>query len=462
MRGIDISHYNGWPFNADTNKAYDESDFVVVKATQGTNYKYLGYFKPAIDTVIADDKLAGAYHYAAGEDPIKEADYFISVVRPYLGKIILALDWEAKQNKAWKNTHWVKKFIDRVKSETNQTCFLYTNMDGIAQCKEVANKVPLWFAGYPQNKNSWSIPKWPSHYSTKPWTHYDIWQYTSGEDTLDRNLSNLTLEDWIKYAGGKVENVDVTAETIINIMEGWKGLSKKDKSHKVIIDLYNSYKPLARGYKVSYTDNYCAATVSAAFIKAHAVDLIGGTECSVQKFIDIFKRKGIWNEDGKITPKPGYIITFNWDDTTQPNDGWADHIGVVVSVKGGYITTIEGNYGGEVNQRHIKVGDGRIRGYAIPKYKVIEEKKDTSRDYILKLTADTLQGKYGTGETRKSKLGVYYADVQNVINHVEKSDVETLAKEVVNGQLGNGDIRRIILGDKYSVVQKKVNEMLNG
>lgn len=460
MRGIDISHYNGWPFNATTNKAYEDSDFVIVKATQGTNYKYVGYFKPAIDTVIADGKLAGAYHYAAGNDPIAEADYFISQVRPYLGKIILALDWEANQNKAWKNTHWVKKFIDRVKDQTGQTCFLYANMEGISQCKEVANKVPLWFAGYPENKNSWSIPKWPSHYSTKPWTHYDIWQYTSGEETLDRNISNFTINDWINYAGGKVEDMKVTAKTIIDIMLSWKGLSKKDKSHKVIIDLYNSYKPLARGYKVSYSDNYCAVTISAAFIKAHAVDLIGGTECSVQKFIDIFKRKGIWEENGKKTPKPGWIITFNWDDDTQPNDGWADHIGLVKSVENGVITTIEGNYGGEVKERRIKVGDGCIRGYAVPQYKEEEEKKDTSRDFILKLTVDTLQGKYGIGETRKQKLGIYYADVQNIINHVTKADVTTLAKEVIAGDFGNGDTRRIILGDRYSEVQKKVNELV--
>ena len=34
LKGIDISHHNGWPFNETTEKAYQESDFVVVKATQ--------------------------------------------------------------------------------------------------------------------------------------------------------------------------------------------------------------------------------------------------------------------------------------------------------------------------------------------------------------------------------------------------------------------------------------------
>lgn len=470
MRGIDISHHNGWPFNSITSKAYADSDFVVIKATQGTSYKYTDYFTKAINKTLNDGKLGGAYHYAGGGDAVKEADYFISIVKPYINKIMLALDWEHNQNTAWNNTEWAKKFVDRVKEKTGVTCFLYANMDGIQKCKNLANQCPLWFAGYPKNDNSWSIPKWPSHYSTKPWTHYDIWQYTSGGETVDRNVSNLTTSDWIKYAGGKVEvptktGTDVTAQDIIKIMVSWIGISKKNGTHKVLIDLYNSYKPLPRNYKVTYNDSWCAVTVSDAYIKAKAVNLIGGIECSVQKFIDIFKKKGIWQEDGRVTPKPGWPICYNWDDKTQPNDGWADHIGIVEKVENGYITVIEGNMSGVVGRRRIKVGDGRIRGYAMPKYataKTETPKKDTSRDYLLKLTVDTLQGKYGTGNTRKEKLGVYYADVQNIINHVAKATTTELAKEVINGVYSNGDTRKIILGDRYAAVQKKVNELSRG
>lgn len=69
-------------------------------------------------------------------------------------------------------------------------------------------------------------------------------------------------------------------------------------------------------------------TVSAAFIKAGAVDLIGGTECGVEEHVKLFKKAGIWIEDGTITPEKGDIVVFNWDDATQPNDGYSDHIGV--------------------------------------------------------------------------------------------------------------------------------------
>lgn len=178
------------------------------------------------------------------------------------------------------------------------------------------------------------------------------------------------FEKYLKCQNGG-NNVKVTAQQIIDVMKSWIGMSRSKGTHKPIIDLYNSHKPLARGYAVSYTDDYCDTTVSAAFIKLDAVDLIGGTECGVEEHINILKAAGIWNEDGTIIPKPGYIICYNWDDATQPNDGWADHIGIVESVntKNRTLTVIEGNMsGGVVGERTIPIGWGYIRGYGCPKY----------------------------------------------------------------------------------------------
>lgn len=174
-------------------------------------------------------------------------------------------------------------------------------------------------------------------------------------------------------------NSGKTANDIIGIMKSWIGLSRAKGTHKPIIDTYNAHKPLARNYKVSYTDEYCATTVSAAFIKANAVDLIGGTECSVERFIeDVFKPNGIWIEDGTITPKVGYIVCYNWDDSTQPNDGWADHIGIVESVNGKRFTVIEGNMNGVVGERTVNVGWGNIRGFATPKYGTEAKKEEVA------------------------------------------------------------------------------------
>ena len=163
----------------------------------------------------------------------------------------------------------------------------------------------------------------------------------------------------------------VTAQDVINVIREWIGYSEANGKHKRIVDIYNAYGAKAgypRGYKVPYNVAWCDVTVSAAFIQAGAVDLIGGIECGVEEHIQIFKKKGIWIEDGTITPKPGYIICYNWDQCGQPNDGYSDHIGIVESVKDGMITIIEGNYNDAVQRRQIKVGWGYIRGYAAPKY----------------------------------------------------------------------------------------------
>ena len=93
-----------------------------------------------------------------------------------------------------------------------------------------------------------------------------------------------------------------------------------------------------------------------------------GRECGVERHIQIFKRLGIWNENGLTTPKAGDIITFNWDQNSQQNDGWADHIGIVESVQNGIIHTIEGNSNGAVRRQVYRVGHGNIRGFATPRY----------------------------------------------------------------------------------------------
>lgn len=49
---------------------------------------------------------------------------------------------------------------------------------------------------------------------------------------------------------------------------------ESDDNHKEIIDMYNSHKPLARGYAVTYTDAWCATFVSAVAIKCSLTDIL--------------------------------------------------------------------------------------------------------------------------------------------------------------------------------------------
>ena len=185
--------------------------------------------------------------------------------------------------------------------------------------------------------------------------------YLFDETMLNKNLIDSTIQP--------INKSNITAEDALTIFRSWVGLSRSEGTHKPIIDIYNSYTPRARGYKVTYKDAYCDTTISAIFIKLKATDLIGGTECGVENHVALFKKAGIWEEDGNIIPEPGDLIVYNWDDNTQPNDGHSDHIGMVESVSNNRIIVLEGNMnGGMVGRREIPIGWGYIRGYAKPKY----------------------------------------------------------------------------------------------
>lgn len=158
------------------------------------------------------------------------------------------------------------------------------------------------------------------------------------------------------------------ASNLVNIARTWLGCKESNGTHKQIIDTYNAHKPLARGYKVKYTDAWCATFVSACAIKVGATSIIP-TECSCNKMIELFKNLGEWVEDDSYIPNPGDIIFYDWDDNGKgDNKGSSDHVGIVESVDNNTITVIEGNYSNSVKRRYLAVNGKTIRGYGVPKY----------------------------------------------------------------------------------------------
>lgn len=158
-------------------------------------------------------------------------------------------------------------------------------------------------------------------------------------------------------------------EYVVYLAQSYIGCKESDGSHKKIVDLYNSHKPLARGYALKYTDSWCSGFASAIAIKAGLTDIIP-TEVGCEKHVQLFKNHSVskWEEDGTKAPEPGDYIFYNWDKSTQPNDDSADHVGIVERVNNNVITTIEGNYSDSVKRRTLIVGAGNIRGYGRPAY----------------------------------------------------------------------------------------------
>lgn len=156
-----------------------------------------------------------------------------------------------------------------------------------------------------------------------------------------------------------MSNVD----KILNVARSLINCKESNGSHKQIIDVYNSYTPLPRNYKVKYTDSWCMTFISACFIKAGLAALCP-LECSCGNAITKAKSMGIWQEKDDITPNVGDLIMYDWNKA----DGWPEHVGIVESVTNNQITVIEGNKSNAVGRRVINVGNASIRGYIQPNY----------------------------------------------------------------------------------------------
>lgn len=155
---------------------------------------------------------------------------------------------------------------------------------------------------------------------------------------------------------------------VIKQAQAWIGCKESDGSHKKIIDVYNAHSPLARGYKVKYTDAWCATFVSAVAIKCGCTAIIP-TECSCNQMIALFQKMGAWQENDAYRPAAGDVIFYDWQDGgTGDNRGSSDHVGIVEKVSGNTITVIEGNKSNAVGRRTLQVNGRYIRGYGIPKY----------------------------------------------------------------------------------------------
>ena len=190
------------------------------------------------------------------------------------------------------------------------------------------------------------------------------------------HLYYLNNRNQLQGAGGEKTTISIKhpqspssqRDRVLAAAAAMVGVKGGSAEHHRLVNDYNSVRPLPVGYAVKNSDDWCDIFTTVIFQREGLSDLIG-RECGVERHIHIFKRLGIWNEDGNSTPKAGDIITFNWDKDTQQNDGWADHIGIVEKVENGIIHTIEGNSNNEVKRNTYRIGHGNIRGFASPRYR---------------------------------------------------------------------------------------------
>ena len=83
--------------------------------------------------------------------------------------------------------------------------------------------------------------------------------------------------------------------------------------------------------------------------------------------VERFRSHGQW-ADNSVNPSPGMIVFFDWNDpngASGPQDGEADHVGIVEKCENGIVYTIEGNSGDACRQNQYPIGYYEILGYGI-------------------------------------------------------------------------------------------------
>lgn len=185
ITGCDISSNN---LNYQSIISARQNQFVIIKATEGRTYKSPLMNKQA-DTTLKAGKLIGFYHYARpenGNTAVQEAEAFIAAVKPYIGKAILALDYEGNAHKC--GQQWAVDFINYVFKRTGVRPLFYTSESFLNRYDKVADTdAGLWVAKY-----SIRNPK------IGAWKFKAIWQYSSSPYDKDRFYG--TSETWAAYA----------------------------------------------------------------------------------------------------------------------------------------------------------------------------------------------------------------------------------------------------------------------
>ena len=177
------------------------TDAVIVKVSQGT-----GYINPNCDSQYQEakrqGKLLGLYHYLNGVGAKAEAKFFVDNSTGYWKNdpVTLWADWEGGDNGAWGNGAYVAEFIAEVNRLVGVACCgIYTGVDGISQSGSyLAATTPLWFAGYPDLRDSWDAPDFM--YSIKPWETLTMWQFTDSQGKLDRSIFYGDANTWNKLS----------------------------------------------------------------------------------------------------------------------------------------------------------------------------------------------------------------------------------------------------------------------
>jgi lysozyme len=167
IKGIDVSHWQG---TIDWEKvSADGVKFAFIKATQGTAYSKVDYFRNNASKSLGFGIHLGAYHYATFSNVPEakaEAAYFLSVIKDYKITYPLALDLEENKKGSSKATltDAAVAFLEAIEV-AGYFSMLYTSKNFIDTQLEESRLVHYGL--------------WIARYGPELGRNADIWQYTN-------------------------------------------------------------------------------------------------------------------------------------------------------------------------------------------------------------------------------------------------------------------------------------------
>lgn len=238
MRGIDISN---WQDGLDLTRL--NVDFCIVKATEGLHFVD-HTCDSFVQTCIKHEIPWGFYHFARENDPLHEAEFFVKACKNYFGVGIPILDYEVQNQN---DKLWCEQFITRVHDLTGIWCIIYTSASWCVKFNGswIANKCPLWVAGYPYKMDTW--PDGGCPYNCSPWKRCTIWQFTDCLSTyygaIDGDVAYIDKKTWEALAQGKtVKKPTVTDKAtdnlVIDVLNGKFG--NGDERKELLGDKYET------------------------------------------------------------------------------------------------------------------------------------------------------------------------------------------------------------------------------
>ena len=286
------------------------SDFVIVKATEGT-----GYVNPQLGAQVAAakrrGKLVGLYHFAsAREASDAEAAHFLKHARPHLDAgAVAVLDWEPAGLSHY--TQWAEDWLRRVDRETGKVTVAYMNLSvsGLSSWTAFGKTHPLWVAFYGNDGgfNGYATSFTPP--ATPGWT-LAMWQYTQHgrlrgyAGDLDLNVYFGGIAQWDKATGAAT-----ITTTSIDPLEGLLDMDQKTfNAQKKIAGTPAWYLANGRDHSANLTNTVKALTalvkgIPASVLQAKVTRKGAGKGSTVTQAEALAYDKDNWSRDREAQQK---------------------------------------------------------------------------------------------------------------------------------------------------------------